>query len=130
MSMTRSENMSRIRSKDTSIELIVRKKLWSLGFRYRKNYKKIIGCPDICFVSKKVAVFLDSEFWHGKTYQETGKLPSTNTEYWKNKIEKNILRDKKVNKELEQNGWTVIRLWEKDIRADLETCIKAITVHL
>lgn len=119
--------MSKIKSKDTSCELIVRKKLWSLGYRYRKNYKKVFGTPDICFISKKVAIFIDSEFWHGKTYLEKGKLPATNTSFWKQKFERNIKRDLEVNKKLKEEGWDVVRIWESDIKKDLQSCIRKIT---
>jgi DNA mismatch endonuclease (patch repair protein) len=112
--MTRSENMRRIKSKDTSIEKILRKALWNKGIRYRKNCKDIIGKPDLCFKKYKVAVFCDSEFWHGKYYLE-GKIPKTNREYWENKIKRNIERDKKVNETLLKNGWEVLRFWGKEI---------------
>lgn len=128
--MNRSQIMSRIRSKDTTIELLVRKKLWSLGYRYRKNYKKIFGTPDLCFISKKIAVFLDSDFWHGRIYQDTGKLPKANREYWKKKLERNIQRDIDVNGKLREEGWTVIRIWESDIKSNFDICINKITTLL
>ena len=112
--MTRSENMRRIKSKDTSIEKILRKVLWSKGIRYRKNCKDIIGKPDLCFKKYKVAVFCDSEFWHGKYFLE-GKIPKSNREYWENKIKRNIERDKKVNETLLKDGWEVLRFWGKEI---------------
>ena len=112
--MTRSENMRRIKSKDTSIENILRKELWKRGLRYRKNCHDIYGKPDLCFKKKKIAIFCDSEFWHGKYYKE-GKIPKTNREYWIFKMERNIDRDKKVNTRLRQEGWKVYRFWGKDI---------------
>jgi len=112
--ITRSENMRRIKSENTSIEKKLRKFLWDRGIRYRKNCKDIIGKPDLCFKKYKVAVFCDSEFWHGKYFLE-GKIPKTNREYWEKKIKKNIERDKKVNATLKAEGWEVLRFWGKDI---------------
>jgi DNA mismatch endonuclease (patch repair protein) len=112
--MTRSENMRRIKSENTSIEKVLRKALWHKGVRYRKNCKDIIGKPDLCFKKYKVAVFCDSEFWHGKYFLE-GKIPKTNREYWEKKIKRNIERDKKVNETLKNEGWEVLRFWGKDI---------------
>lgn len=126
MAMTRSENMSRIRGKDTSIEIKLRKALWSRGIRYRKNCKDIFGKPDICFKTKKVAVFCDSEFWHGKIYLEENKVPKTNTEYWIKKLERNIARDIAVKEKLQADGWTVLRFWEKDIKKNIDECITQI----
>lgn len=124
--MDRSENMRRIKSKDTSIEIKLRKALWNKGFRYRKNCKDIVGKPDICFKKKKVAIFCDSEFWHGKYLLENKYIPKTNKKYWIPKIEKNIARDLKVNAELKNQNWTVLRFWQKDIEKNLEECIKKI----
>lgn len=128
--MNRSENMSRIRSKDTSIEIILRKALWSRGIRYRKNCKDVYGKPDICFKGKKIAVFCDSEFWHGKYYLEGKYIPKTNIEYWVVKLEKNIARDNIVNDKLKNDGWIVLRFWEKEIKQNLEFCVEQILNHL
>ena len=98
----------------TSIEKILRKALWNKGIRYRKNCKDIIGKPDICIKKYKIAIFCDSEFWHGKYYLE-GKIPKTNRDYWEKKLKRNIKRDKEVNKMLQKEGWTVLRFWGKDI---------------
>lgn len=124
--MNRSENMRRIKSADTSIEIKLRKALWKKGYRYRKNCKQVFGKPDICFKGKKVAVFCDSEFWHGKYYQEGKYIPKTNSEFWISKLERNIQRDKEVNETLEKEGWIVLRFWEKEINKDLGQCIKKI----
>lgn len=113
--LTRSENMSRIKSKNTSIEIALRQALWAKGLRYRLNVKSVLGKPDIVFKSKKIAIFCDSEFWHGKDYVE-GRYPiKTNKEFWNNKLEQNIERDKFVNKTLNEQGWTVLRFWAQDI---------------
>jgi len=124
--ISRSENMRRIKSKDTSIEIKLRKELWKKGYRYRKNCKDVIGKPDICFKCQKVAIFCDSEFWHGKYLHEKKYIPKTNEDYWISKIERNIERDKEVNTMLKEQGWTVLRFWQKDIEKNLEACISAI----
>ncbi len=124
----RKKNMKNIRSKDTSIELCLRKALWNKGYRYRKNYKKIPGTPDIAITKYKIAIFCDSEFFHGKDWQSL-KLhlaKADQSEYWISKIQKNIERDKRVNLELERMGWKVIRFWGKDIKKNADSCISTI----
>lgn len=127
--MSRSENMSRIRSKNTQIEVILRKELWSRGIRYRINSKNVIGKPDICFKGKKIAVFCDSEFWHGKEFLK-GRIPKSNQDYWIPKIERNIERDKEVNKKLKKDGWKVIRFWGKEILKNPVKCADTIEKYL
>jgi len=123
--LTRSQIMSRIKSKDTSIEILLRKAVWQKGLRYRKNCKDIFGKPDLCFKGKKIAIFCDSSFWHGKNYLE-GERFKTNADFWEKKILRNIERDKEVNKKLEEEGWTVLRFWDKEIKNNLEQCIDKI----
>ena len=119
----RHKNMQAIRSKDSNIELKLRKELWKRGYRYRKNYKKLVGKPDIVFIGKKVVVFCDSEFWHGKDYHASVDRIKTNEEYWKKKIKRNIERDAEVNEVLQSQGWIVLRFWESDILNNLDDCI-------
>jgi DNA mismatch endonuclease (patch repair protein) len=121
-----SYTMSRIRSKDTSIELALRKALWKAGLRYRKHYRKVIGAPDIAFPSKKVAVFCDSSFWHGLNWENSNKKILSNRDYWVPKIEANIVRDGDVNQTLVQGEWIVLRFWDKDIQNNLDRCVEAI----
>lgn len=118
--------MRRIKATDTSIEIKLRKALWAKGYRYRKHCKKVFGKPDICFIGKKIAIFCDSEFWHGKYFLEGKYIPKTNTEFWVNKIEKNIERDKKVNAELKEQGWAVLRFWGEEIDKELDICVNRI----
>ena len=124
----RHKNMKSTKSKDTEIERILRKALRDKGYGYRKNYKALPGCPDIVLVKYQIAIFCDSEFFHGKDWEilkpklENGKNP----EFWINKITKNIERDDLVNKELLYLNWTVIRFWGKEIKKHPETCIKVI----
>ena len=116
----RSRVMSKIKSKNTTPEIRLRKYLWHHGGKgYRKNYKKLIGSPDIVYVSKKIAIFIDGCFWHGCTKCRYLK-PKSNVEFWKSKIQKNIQRDEKVTSKLEKMEWTVIRIWEHEIDLDLD----------
>lgn len=115
-------NMSRIRSKDTKIEVELRRELWSRGLHYRKNVETIPGKPDIAFIGKKVAIFCDSEFWHGFDWENRKNDIKTHREFWISKIERNIQRDLEVNQLLEEQGWIVLRFWGKEIQKDLSGC--------
>ena len=128
--MSRSENMSRIRGQDTKIEIALRKELWGRGIRYRKNDKTVYGKPDIVFKGKKIAVFCDSEFWHGYEYLNVGKTFKTNPSFWEEKMKRNIERDKKVNQALKDEGWMVLRFWEKQILKDVKGCADLIQFYL
>ncbi len=124
----RRKNMQNIRSKGTKPERIIMDELKRRKIYFAKNVDTIIGKPDIVFKRKKVAIFIDSDFWHG--HPKYGHIPKTNTEYWKNKIENNRKRDDKVNKELEENGWNVIRIWEHEIKKDINRCIERILLSI
>ena len=123
--------MSAIPSKDTKPELLLRKALWSENLRYRVNYTKLPGKPDIVFTKKKVVVFCDGDFWHGHNWAIRG-LGSLEeeldgySEFWRNKILHNIQRDDEVNKSLRSLGWKVVRIWESDIKADLDACVRIV----
>ena len=127
-SATVSNNMRKIHSKDTSIELLLRKALWHKGYRYRKNYKALPGSPDIVLTKYKIAIFCDGEFFHGKDWEVLKpKLENgNNSEYWIAKISRNRERDEEVNKQLLFMGWTVIRFWGKDIKKNPEECVEVI----
>ena len=124
----RSKVMSSIKNKNTSIEVTLRKALWHKGYRYRKNYAKLPGRPDIALTKYKIAVFCDSEFFHGKDWEvQRGRVQkSNNSQYWLNKIEKNMERDDRVDKELLFLDWTVIHFWGKDILKRTDECVKVI----
>ena len=108
----RSFNMSQVRSRNTKPELFIFSVLDNLSVSYEKHYK-ILGRPDIAFPEKRVAVFVNGEFWHGRNYKsESGSYP----EFWKNKIGENIKRDRKNYKLLKVEGWKVIKLWDKNIK--------------
>ncbi len=119
-------NMSRVRCKDTAIEKTLRKELWSRGLRYRKNAKDVPGKPDIVFKGGKVAVFCDSEFWHGHDWKHRKEDLKTNREFWVDKIEHNMERDKEVNRILRDDGWTVLRFWGKEITKNPSECADAV----
>lgn len=124
----RHKNMENIRSKDTAIEIRLRKALWQKGYRYRKNYKELPGCPDIVLTKYKIAIFCDGEFFHGKDWEvlKPRLEQSNNSQFWINKISRNIERDDEVNKKLLFLGWTVIRFWGKDIKRNTDECVKVI----
>jgi len=112
--------MSRVRSKDTRPEMLVRRELWRRGYRYRLHRRDLPGRPDLVFGPARVAVFVDGDFWHGnagrvRELDSLADLFPSNTEWWVNKIEANMARDERVTSELEELGWLVIRAWESDI---------------
>lgn len=122
----RSRNMQAIKSTATKDEVRLAKALWKLGYRYRKNNKKIFGRPDITFAKYKVAIFVDSEFFHGKDWETQQLRIKSNRDYWIPKIERNIQRDEEVNAFLVSQNWTVLRFWSKDIEKNLEVCLAKI----
>ena len=121
-------NMKYIHSKNTKIEVILRKALWNAGFRYRKNYDKLPGKPDIALTKYKIAIFCDGEFFHGKDWEVLKpKLENgNNPDFWIKKITRNQQRDDEVNKQLLFMGWTVIRFWGNEIKKNPEQCVKVV----
>lgn len=128
-SQQRSKNMSAIKASSTKPELLMAKALWSKGYRYRKNNKSVFGKPDFTFKKIKVAIFIDSEFFHGKDFG-TKKKPATNVEFWEKKIMRNIERDKEVNQRLTGEGWKIMRFWSKEVITNLEEVISKIETKL
>ncbi|RYY00740.1 very short patch repair endonuclease [bacterium] len=126
----RRKNMQAIKSTATKDEIRLAKALWHLGYRYRKNNKKIFGKPDITFSKYKIAIFIDSEFFHGKEWEVQRTRIKSNREYWIPKIERNINRDCQVNEFLRSDNWTVLRFWSKQIQKDLETCLAIIEENI
>lgn len=124
----RHKNMSHIRSKNTSIEVLLCKELRKRGYGYRKNYKELPGKPDIVLTKYKIAIFCDGEFFHGKDWasQKERVQQGNNPEYWISKIERNMARDEEINRELLHQGWIVLRFWGKDIRKHMESCVNEI----
>ncbi len=119
----RKKNMRAVKSHGSKIEKILAKELWSNGLRYRKNDKTVFGKPDFVFKGLKIAVFCDSEFWHGKDWEIRKYDFKSNQEFWLRKIERNIQRDKEVNKKLLKDGWKVIRFWGRVFENDPHSCM-------
>ena len=117
----RSWNMSRIKGKDTKIEVMVRRYLFAQGFRFRKNDKRLPGHPDVVLPKYKTVVFVNGCFWHMHEGCKQARLPKTNTTFWKEKLEKNVANDKKHIRQLEESGWQVITLWECELEKDFES---------
>lgn len=126
----RSKIMSKIRGKNTKPELAFRKALWAAGYRYRIDYKKLIGKPDIALKKYKTVIFIDGEFWHGHNWEERKQKIKSNREFWIPKIERNIQRDGEVNQALKAMGYTVFRFWESDIKKNLDSCLQEVLESL
>ena len=119
----RSYTMSRVKNANTKIEVAFRKALWHASIRYIKNHKKLPGKPDIAITKHKIAIFCDGEFWHGKDWNLVREKLRSRRDYWVAKIERNIERDTKIDRQLEALGWTVLRYWGKDIEKTLDLCV-------
>lgn len=125
----RKRTMSRIHSKDTNCELLLRHALWHYGYRYRKNYIKLPGSPDICITKYKVAIFCDSDYFHGKDWDKNLRnkvSKGNNSDYWLKKIQTNIERDKKIDAQLRGLGWTVLHFWATEIMKNPAECVNEI----
>jgi DNA mismatch endonuclease (patch repair protein) len=126
----RSELMAKIKSKDTKPEKKLRKFLWGIGIRYRKNVKKMPGTPDIVISKYRLVIFIDGEFWHGYNWDEKKKKIKSNREFWIPKIERNIQRDQINNGFYKENGWKVMRFWEHQIKKEFSVCVSEILDYL
>ena len=122
----RSYCMSRIRGKGTSIEVMLSKALWHRGLRFRKNSSSIYGHPDISIKKYRIAIFCDGDFWHGYDWEDRKDSIRSNREYWIPKIERNMAKDEEVSHVLTAMGYRVIRVWEHEIRNDLEDTVDMI----
>lgn len=120
------KRMSRVHLKHGKAETMLAKALWHSGYRYRLNYRKLPGSPDIAIPKYKITIFVDGEFWHGYDWETRKTKLKANREYWIEKIEENIARDRKNDIRLEAMGWTPVRFWEKEIKKDLAGCIQVI----
>lgn len=122
---TKSEQMARVRSRNTEPEMILRSLLWKAGLRYRLHFR-LPGSPDLVFLCQRLAIFVDGCFWHGCPQHYTG--PVKNADFWKSKLHRNVRRDREANRALEHLGWTVLRIWEHEVTQDRETAVER--VHL
>ena len=126
----RRKNMQAVRASGSKIETKLAKALFALGLRYRKNDKTVFGKPDLTFKKYKIAIFVDSEFWHGKDWELKKHNHKSNEKFWHTKIERNIQRDVEVNEKLFRDGWKVLRFWGKDIFRDLRGCIDKVQITI
>ena len=120
------KRMSKVQLKGGKAETVLAKLLWSLGFRYRKNYKKLPGSPDIAILKYQIAIFVDGEFWHGKEWKTRKARLRHNREYWIEKIEEDVARDDRVDGELQNLGWIPIHFWEKDVLKTPDKCVSEV----
>ena len=120
------KRMSKVRLKNGKAETILAKRLWHEGYRYRRNYKKLPGSPDIALTTYRVAVFVDGEFWHGENWEERKAKLKHNREYWIEKIEENMARDKRVDNQLQEMGWTTVHFWEKQVLKRTDECLRVV----
>ena len=126
-----SKRMKALSHKKSKVESILAKALWHKGYRYRLNYKKLPGAPDIALTKYKIAIFVDGEFWHGKDFEKTKDKLKNNKDYWIEKIEENIQRDIKIDGLLRNMDWTPLHFWSNDVKKYLGFCISEIedTIH-
>lgn len=126
----RSKIMGRIRANNTKPEMLFRKALWRKGVRYRINNKELPGKPDIAIKKYKLAIFIDGSFWHGYGWNERKLQFKSNRKFWIPKIERNIQRDRQVNEQLRELGYTVFRFWDHEILNNLPTCLNDVIVYI
>ena len=126
----RSKMMSKIRGKNTKPEMLFRKALWKKNIRYRVDNKKLPGKPDVSIQKYKLAIFIDGEFWHGYNWDIRNIQIKSNREFWVPKIERNMQRDRQVNRQLNDMEYTVFRFWEKEIKNELNKCINDVLVYI
>ncbi len=126
----RRKNMQAVRASGTKNEVMLAKKLWALGLRYRKNDRRVVGKPDISFYELKIAVFVDGEFWHGKDWENRKYDHKSNQNFWFKKIERNMARDIEVNEALLKSGWKVLRFWDREITRDVQNCTDQIVLSV
>lgn len=126
----RSELMGKIRGKETKPEISFRKVLWGLGLRYRKNVKNLPGKPDIVFRKYRLVVFIDGEFWHGYKWEEKRDKIKSNRDFWIPKIERNMQRDRQINRQYSEIGWMVFRFWDTEIKKNLGSCLHKILTYI
>ncbi len=128
--------MAQVRSKHNKAEVALRRALWSRGFRYRLHVRGVFGRPDMVFPKHRVALFVDGDYWHGRALKEGGEqqlrqvIRGSRFEWWRDKLATNIERDEKVTTALLEQGWQVIRLWESDVKNDLQKAVESVTRRL
>ncbi len=126
----RSKIMGKIRGKNTKPEMAFRKALYAQGYRYRIDYRKLTGKPDIVLKKYKTVIFIDGEYWHGYNWEERKPKIKTNREFWIAKIERNMQRDAEVNRTLEDLGYKIFRFWENEIKKELSRCLSEVVSYI
>lgn len=122
--------MSANRAKDTRPELQLRKALYHAGLRYRKNYRRLPGTPDIALTRQKIAIFVDGDFWHARGHEANpGEQIASNKTYWIRHLSRNVEHDKEVNDALTELGWLVLRFWESDVKRNLTGCVETVLAY-
>lgn len=122
----KNKNMQAVKSSGSEIETMLGKALWRRGLRYRKNDRTVFGKPDFTLKKHKIAIFADSEFWHGKDWELRKHDHKSNVDFWHKKIQRNVERDAEVTEYLKKASWTVIRFWGKDIKKNLDECVETV----
>ena len=122
--------MSKVRLKNGKAETVLAKRLWHLGYHYRKNDKRLPGSPDIAVLKHHIAIFVDGEFWHGKDWKTRRERLKRNREYWIEKIEENMARDKRVDQQLQEQGWLPLHFWEKDVLKNADACVEEVIKNI
>ena len=126
----RHKNMQHIRAQNTKAEVMLRKALWHKGLRYRKNWRKLPGSPDIVLTRQHIAIFVDGDFFHARGHEEhPGEQVGTNREFWQKKLTRNVEHDRLINDTLTCMGWLVLRFWESDIKKDLAGVVEQIMAY-
>ena len=121
-----SKRMGSVHLKGGTAEVLLAKRLWHLGYRYRLNYRKLPGSPDIAITKQKIAIFIDGEFWHGYDWESRKQKLKRNREYWIEKIEENMSRDTRVDRMLISKDWTPLHFWTKEVINETDNCISTI----
>jgi len=129
-SKQRSELMKKIKSNNTSPELLLRRVLWGKGLRFSRKISDLPGKPDIVLKKYKILIFIDGEFWHGYKWEEKKSTIKSNRDYWIPKIERNIARDKKSSRLLRKQGWKVLRFWQRSVEKETNKCLNKIFKHI
>jgi len=124
----RSKTMSKIRGKNSKPEMLLRKALWNKNIRFRIHRSDLPGRPDLVIEKYKLVIFIDGDFWHRYNWQL--RKPKTNTSFWIPKIERNMQRDRFVNKQLTEVGYTVMRFWEHQVKENLDACVNQVLLYI
>lgn len=124
------KRMANVHLKGSKSEVLLAHSLWNQGIRYRKNFKELPGSPDIAITKYKIAIFVDGEFWHGYDWDNKKKRLNRNKDYWIEKIEENMTRDRKNDAILKDKGWVVLHFWEKQVLKNIDYCVELVCYYI